>query len=423
MVTNMSLRSAAEAARASLPALAASPAPARNLVLTTLASLIEKNSEKLLELNRRDLENGQKAGLSAPLLDRLELNPARVAGLRAGLLEVAGLPDPLGPIEDFRTLESGLSVGRMRVPLGVIAFICEARPGAVAEAAAMAIKSGNAILAKPGKEARLTSEYVGELIQEALGAASLPAAAAAVLASAGREGVLELLKMDDAIDLVIPRGGEGLIRFVAENSRIPVLRHFKGVCHLYVDEGADLDMAVRLIINSKANRPGTCNALECLLVDGREAPGLFPLLAPEIVKSKIKIRADEAAFQHLDGKIGGLLERAGESDWGREFLDLILAVKVVDGLGGALEHIRLYGSRHTEAIVTRDLDRAQEFLRRADAGCVLVNASTRLNDGGCLGLGAEIGISTTKIQAYGPMGLLELTARKFVAAGSGQLRV
>ncbi|MDR2339797.1 MAG: glutamate-5-semialdehyde dehydrogenase [Deltaproteobacteria bacterium] len=417
----MSLRPLAIKAQESLPSLAASGGAARDGLLLRLADLLDLRAGEVLDANRRDMENGRAAGLPAPLLDRLELSPGRVADLAKGIREVAQLPDPLGAVEDFRELASGLKVGRMRVPLGLIAFICEARPGAVAEAAAMALKSGNALLVKPGKEAKESAAVIGSLIGEALTASGLPAGAVAVLAGTGREGVLELLRMDDLIDLVIPRGGEGLIRYVAENSRIPVLKHFKGVCHLYVDKGADLGMATELAVNGKANRPGTCNALECLLVHQDEAEGLFRLLVPRLVEKKVRVRAHEDSLPKLSG-MGDLLEKAVPSDWGKEFLDLVLALKCVASMDEALEHIRLYGSRHTESIATSDLGRATEFLKRADAGCVLVNASTRLNDGGCLGLGAEIGISTTKLQAYGPMGLLELTSRKFVALGNGQLR-
>jgi glutamate-5-semialdehyde dehydrogenase len=418
----MDIRETALKAKDSLAALAASSGRARNQALLSLASLIERNAGEILSRNQEDMDEGARSGLPGPMLDRLQLTPERVKGLSSGILDVARLPDPLGAIEDHKVLESGLKVGRMRIPLGVIAFICEARPGAVADAFAMAVKSGNALLVKPGKEAARTSGFIGGLISRALKEAGLPEGAVSVLSSAGHDGVLELLKMDDLVDLVIPRGGEGLIRFVAENSRMPVLKHFKGVCHLYVDQGCDLDMAVRLTINGKADRPGTCNALECLLVHRGEAGGLFPLLIPELQKNGIKVRAHESAWPFLDGRLPGLLEKAGEDDWGREYLDLILAVKVVDGMDGALSHIRLYGSQHTEVIVTRDLERGQSFLKNVDAGCVLINASTRLNDGGCLGLGAEIGISTSKLQAYGPMGLLELTTRKFVVVGSGQLR-
>ncbi|MDR2406242.1 MAG: glutamate-5-semialdehyde dehydrogenase [Deltaproteobacteria bacterium] len=418
----MTLTNLAQRAKDSLPTLFSSSSNTRNLALTTLARLLIERMDELISANQEDVEKARGSGFPEPLIDRLELNQTRVAGLAKGIQEVAALPDPLGAVEDLKVVESGLRVGRMRVPLGLIAFICEARPGAVAEAAAMALKSGNGLLVKPGKEAKNSSKCIGSLIGEALSQAQLSGDLVAVLSGTGREDLVELLKLSDYVDLVIPRGGEGLIRFVAENSRIPVLKHFKGVCHLYVDKGADLDMAVSLIINGKANRPGTCNALECLLVNQDEATQLFPRLIPLFKDNGIKIRAHESAYSHLEGHLGSLLQKADDSDWGKEYLDLTLSVKLVTNMEEALEHIRLYGSQHTEVIVTRDLIRAEEFVKKADAGCVMVNASTRLNDGGCLGLGAEIGISTSKLQAYGPMGLQELTTRKFVVLGQGQIR-
>jgi glutamate-5-semialdehyde dehydrogenase len=418
----MSLETLAQRAQAALPALSASSGMSRNRILLTLSQLILDNMDGLKKANQDDMDRARKAGLPAPLLDRLELTEPRIEGLAQGIRDVAALPDPLGAVEDSKVLPSGLRVGRMRVPLGLIAFICEARPGAVAEAAAMALKSGNALMVKPGKEATNSSKFIGDLIEKALSDAQLPPDLVAVLSGTGREEILELLKLSDLVDLVIPRGGEGLIRFVSDNSRIPVLKHFKGVCHLYVDKGADLDMAASLIINGKANRPGTCNALECLLVNSCEADALFPKLIPLFIDNEVLIRAHISAYPFLEGRLGHLLEKSTDDDWGKEYLSLTLAVKVVENLEEALTHIHLYGSRHTEVIVTRDLIRADEFVRKVDAGCVLVNASTRLNDGGCLGLGAEIGISTSKLQAYGPMGLLELTTRKFVVTGSGQIR-
>jgi glutamate-5-semialdehyde dehydrogenase len=417
----MNLRETAEKAKGALPALAASPGAVRDALLSALAGLLEERSGGILEANREDMAKARAAGLPGPMLDRLELTPPRVRGLAQGIREVASLPDPLGGVEDFKELPSGLRVGRMRVPLGLIAFICEARPGAVAEAAAMALKSGNALLVKPGKESYGSSAAIGALIGEALSGAGLPLGAVAVLSGLPREGILEIVGMDDLVDLVIPRGGEGLVRFVAENSRVPVLKHFKGVCHLYVDKGADPKMAASLAIDGKTNRPGTCNALECLLVHQDEAEGFFKELVPGLVGHKVAVRACPRSKPHLSG-LGALLGDASEGDWGREFLGLTLAVRTVPGMGEALAHIARHGSNHTEAIATNDLSRAREFLRKADAGCVLVNASTRLNDGGCLGLGAEMGISTSKLQAYGPMGLLELTSRKFVVLGTGQLR-
>jgi glutamate-5-semialdehyde dehydrogenase len=330
-------------AQAALPALAASGAKERNRFLTYLAGLIIDNGEALIHANGVDMEAAEAKGLSGPLLDRLSLTAQGVRGLARGILDVAALPDPLGRIEEHSVLENGLGVGRMRVPLGLIAFICEARPGAVAEAAAMAVKSGNALVARPGSEAKESATMIGGFIREALKWSGLPEDAVAVLAGSGREAVMELVSLEGIVDLAIPRGGEGLIRHVTENSLVPVLRHYKGVCHLYVDLGSDLEMATNLIINGKASRPGTCNALECLLVHQDEAEGLFRLLVPEMLEKGITVRAHQNALPLLKKRMGAKAEKADPSDWGREYLDLIMAVKLVSGLDEALEHIRLYG--------------------------------------------------------------------------------
>jgi glutamate-5-semialdehyde dehydrogenase len=400
-----------------LPALGASSGQIRNQVLLSLATLLENAEEELLAANEADLKEARANKLSEALIDRLALSPNRVSQLVAGLRETAALPDPLGAIEDYKTLPSGLMVGRMRVPLGLIVFVCEARPGAVAEAAAMALKSGNAIIVKPGKEVTHTAKALAPLLTEALKAAGLPGQAAVILPDLSHEGLKELISLNQYVDLIIPRGGENLIRFVDENAKAPVLRHFKGVCHLYVDEGADRKMALDLTVNAKVSRPGTCNALECLLVHQKEAPKFLPQVGSALIAQGVKIVSSPEALPYLPGAT-----KAKADDYGREFLSLKMAVKVVANLTEALDHIRQYGSHHTEAICTKDQKRALTFLKNVDAGCVLVNASTRLNDGGCLGLGAEIGISTTKLHAYGPMGLKELTTAKFVVMGDGHLR-
>ncbi|MDR2352649.1 MAG: glutamate-5-semialdehyde dehydrogenase [Deltaproteobacteria bacterium] len=415
----MTLRPLILKAREAKVKLSASSGETRNTVLLSLASEIEAGESLLLEANVKDQIKAQKEGLGPALIDRLTLTSQRIKALAKGIRETAFLPDPLGAIEDYRTLPSGLTVGRARVPLGLILFICEARPGAVAEAASMALKSGNCIVIKPGKEAKESSKVLGDFILKSLG--GLPSESATILWDTPREGILELLQQHDLIDLVIPRGGEGLIRYVSENSRIPVLKHFKGVCHLYVDETADLKMAVDITLNAKANRPGTCNALECLLVHETIANEFFEALIPQLLKHKIQVRAHQNVMSFFQG-MEDWVRLAEPSDFGQEFLDLILALKVVGSIDEALSHIQQYGSNHTESIVTNDRSSANRFLKEVDAGCVMVNASTRLNDGGCLGLGAEIGISTSKLQAYGPMGLLELTTRKFVVLGEGHLR-
>jgi glutamate-5-semialdehyde dehydrogenase len=308
-------------------------------------------------------------------------------------------------------------VRRLRIPLGLIAFICEARPGAPVEAGALAIKSGNGLLIKAGKEMAGVSALLAEIFAAALTAAGLDGAAVTMLPPVTHGDLRELLTLAETIDLVIPRGGEELIRFVSENSRIPVLKHFKGVCHLYVDEGADLGMAEELAINGKTNRPSTCNSLEALLVHQNEAAAFLPPLGRRLGLLGVRLKADPAAAAFLPSA-----EPAGPEDWGREFLNLTLAVKVVPDYAAALDHIVHHGSNHTEVIATRDPGRAEHFLRAVEAGCVMVNASPRLNDGGCLGLGAEIGISTTRLQAYGPMGLRELTTTRFIVTGQGHLR-
>ncbi|MDR1166901.1 MAG: glutamate-5-semialdehyde dehydrogenase [Deltaproteobacteria bacterium] len=408
-------------AQKALAPLAASSGPSRDLFLWELAGLLEKESRALLEANLADVANAEAQGLSPALVDRLALNPQRIDELGQGLIGVSRLEDPLGAIEDMKRRPDGLMVGRARVPLGLILFICEARPGAALEAAGVALKSGNGIIVKPGKEAKESSRVIGQIISRALDLAALPPEAATVLADLGRGELKELLALEGQIDLVIPRGGEGLIRFVAENSRVPVLKHYRGVCHLYVDERADLDMAVKLIVNSKADRPGTCNALECLLAHRAVAPALFALLAEEFPRRGVRVKAGPKAYPLIKDSLEGT-EEAAADDFGREFLSLTLAAEIVEDLDEALAFIRAHGSRHTEAIVTADQAAAARFLREVDAGCVLANASTRLNDGACLGLGAEIGISTDKLHAYGPMGLKELTTRKFIVIGEGHLR-
>jgi len=334
-----------------------------------------------------------------------------------GLKEVAALPDPVGEVTKMWRRPNGLLVGRVRIPLGVIGIIYESRPNVTVDAAALCLKSGNAVILKGGKEAIHSNLALARVMQEALTAANLPRGAIQVIPSVAREATLELLKQDELVDLIIPRGGEGLIRFVAENSRIPVLKHYKGVCHIFVDEDADLDLAEEVCFNAKVQRPGVCNAMETMLVHQAVAPTFLPRMHARFREAGVELRGCPLT-RELDPQV----KPAAEDDWGYEFLDLILAVKIVPDMDAALEHIARYGSNHTEAIITRDLDRAQRFLREVDSSLVLVNASTRFNDGGELGLGAEIGISTSKLHAFGPMGLEELTTTKFIAYGTGQIR-
>jgi glutamate-5-semialdehyde dehydrogenase len=337
--------------------------------------------------------------------------------MAAGIEEVAALPDPVGEVERMARRPNGLWVGRMRIPLGVIGIIYESRPNVTADAAALCVKSGNAVVLRGGSEAIHSNAAIVAVLREALSFAGLPADAVSFVDRTDRAAIDEMLKAEESIDLIIPRGGEGLIRSVAEKSRIPVIKHYKGVCHIYVDENADLAQAIPVCINAKVQRPGVCNAMEALLVHEAAAPAFLPAAAAELAKHGVEIRGCPRTCALVP-----FAKPAREDDWGTEFLDLVLAVRVVPSMEAAMEHIRRHGSLHTEAILTRDHGRAMRFLREVDSSLVLVNASTRFNDGFQLGLGAEIGISTTKIHAFGPMGLAELTTTKFIAFGDGQTR-
>jgi len=407
----------AQAARAAGRVVAAAPTAPKDAALEAMAARLDASVEPLLEANARDLEAGRDKGLSEALLDRLRLTPERVAGMSAALRELVQLPDPVGEIGELRARPNGLQVGRMRIPLGVILMIYEARPNVTAEAAGLCLKSGNAILLRGGSEAFHANAAIASLWREALAAAGLPPGTIQLVPTTERAAVDELLGLEEWIDLVIPRGGEGLIRAVAEKSRIPVIKHYKGVCHLYTDEGCDLEMAVELTVNGKVQRPSVCNSLETLLVHESVAQDFLPRAVTALRACGVEVRGCKRTRALVSDVVP-----AGEDDWREEYLDLVLAVRVVPDMDAAIEHITRYGSLHTETIVTESHTRAQEFLRRVNSSCVLVNASTRFNDGGQLGLGAEIGISTTKLHAFGPMGLRELTTQKFVVLGQGQTR-
>lgn len=387
----------------------------KNRVLAHIATGVLDQAHAILEANAADVADGKAKGLSRAMLDRLTLDDKRLAGIADAVRQVERLPDPVGEVTGMWRRPNGLLVGRVRIPLGVIAVVYEARPNVTIDAAVLCLKSGNACILRGGSEAQRSNLALAHVVQQALEREGLPAAAAQVVPIPDRQAVLELLKLESYIDLAIPRGGEGLIRFVAENARVPVIKHYKGVCHLYVDASADLEMAVEIAVNGKVQRPGVCNALETLLVHREVAPNFLPRLAQAM--PQVELRGDASV-----GRILPQAKPATEDDWYAEYLDLILAVRIVDSLDEALRHIAKYGSQHTEAIVTRDYANSQRFLREVDSSCVLVNASTRFNDGGELGLGAEIGISTTKMHAFGPMGLAELTAQKFIVYGSGQIR-
>ncbi len=407
----------AQAARQASRSLAASSTGRRNGVLLRMAALLHERRGHIAAANQRDLEAGRAKGLAPAMLDRLALSDKVMAAMESGLQEAAALPDPVGRIESMQRRPSGIQVGRMRVPLGVIAMIYESRPNVTVDAAALCLKAGNSVILRGGSEAIHSNLALAEVLREALADSSLPADAVQVLPMTDRAAVDVLLTQEESIDLVIPRGGEGLIRSVAEKSRIPVLKHYKGVCHVFVDADADPDMAIRIIMNAKTQRPGVCNALEGLLVHRDLAPRFLPLATAALTGAGVELRGCPASCA-LDAAI----RPATEQDWGCEFLALILAVRVVADLDEAMAYIARYGSQHTETIVTGNYAHAQRFLREVDASAVMVNASTRFNDGGQFGLGAEIGISTTKLHAYGPMGLEELTTRKFIVYGDGQVR-
>ncbi len=404
---------AKEAAR-KLPSLSTET---KNRVLRLVAERLRAEKAYLQEENEKDLVAAREKGLSAALIDRLTLSDKVIEGMAVGLEEVAALPDPVGEVVKMWRRPNGLWVGRMRIPLGVIAMIYESRPNVTIDAAGLCFKSGNAVILRGGSEAINSNLALARIFQQALKEAEAPEGAVQVVPTTDRAAVNEMLKLEDYIDLIIPRGGEGLIRFVTENSRIPVLKHYKGVCHVYVDRFADLEMAQRICFNAKVQRPGVCNAMETMLVHEAVANEFLPSMCEEFRSAGVEIRGCAKTRE-----IVPWAKEATEEDWDAEYLDLILAVRVVKDMDEALDHIARYGSNHTETIVTKDYQRALRFMREVDASVVITNASTRFNDGGQLGLGAEIGISTTKLHAYGPMALEELTTTKFIVFGEGQIR-
>ena len=404
-------------AKAAARTLASLDTEAKNKALAAMGEGILAHRDELRAENEKDLIAARQAGLTSAMIDRLTLSDKVMDSMVNGLKDVIALPDPVGRIMSMEMRPSGIQVGRVRIPLGVIGFIYESRPNVTVDAAALCLKAGNAVILKGGSEAINSNLALARVIKEALESAGAPADAVQVAPTTDRAAAAVLISLDEYLDLVIPRGGEGLIRFVAENSRVPVLKHYKGVCHVYVDESADHDMAVNIIVNSKVQRPGVCNSAETMLVHKAEAESFLPKAAAALEAEGVELRCCEESLKFLPGR-----KAAVEDDWPAEFLDLILAVKVVPDMDAALDHIARYSSSHTEAIVTSNYTRAHRFLNEADSSLVLVNASTRFNDGGQLGLGAEIGISTSKLHAFGPMGLDELTTTKFIAYGSGQIR-
>ncbi|MBU0729967.1 MAG: glutamate-5-semialdehyde dehydrogenase [Proteobacteria bacterium] len=411
------IESMADKAKNASRNLAALSTEVKNRVLVRMAEALTEQQDFIRQENEKDLIAGREKGLSAAMLDRLELSDKVMDSMRAGLLEVAALPDPVGEIDEMARRPNGMMVGRMRIPLGVIGMIYESRPNVTVDAAALCLKSGNAVILRGGSEAIHSNLALSKVLQDVLAKENIDSAVIQVIPVIERQAVNILLTLDEKIDLIIPRGGEGLIRFVAENSRIPVLKHYKGVCHIFVDKDADMQMATNIVMNAKVQRPGVCNSLEALLVHEEIAERFLPHVAAQLTAAGVELRGCPKTCQLLpDAK------PAKQEDWGMEFLDLILAVKVVPDMDAAMDHIARYGSQHTESIITANYANAQRFLKEVDASAVMVNASTRFSDGGQFGLGAEIGISTTKLHAYGPMGLKELTTRKFIVYGDGQIR-
>jgi glutamate-5-semialdehyde dehydrogenase len=389
----------------------------KNAALHAIADGLEKQADFIQSQNKKDLRRAEEMGLSGAMIDRLTVTAATIDAMVTGLKEVAHLDDPVGTMGPTWVRPNGLQVARMRIPLGVIGIIYESRPNVTVDAAGLCLKAGNAVILRGGSEAFYSNQALAATIQRALENAGLPDKAVQVVPVREREAVYALLNQEAYIDLIIPRGGESLIRSVVENSKIPVLKHYKGVCHIYVDEDADLEMAQNICLNAKVQRPGVCNAMETMLVHRSVAAEFLPIMAERFDQAGVELRGCAETRRILPDA-----HKAQTSDWPTEYLDLILAVKIVDDMDEALAHIAAYSSNHSEAIVTRDYERAQRFVREADSSVVLVNASTRFNDGGQLGLGAEIGISTSKLHAFGPMGVEELTTSKFVVHGNGQVR-
>ena len=390
---------------------------AKDQALLAMAAAIDGEVQRLLDANRRDLDAARAKGLAAAMVDRLALDRKSAAAMAEGLRQIAQLPDPVGEISELKYRPSGIQVGRMRVPLGVIGVIYEARPNVTADAAGLCLKAGNAAILRGGSEAIHSNRAIAACVQEGLRAAALPEAAVQVIETTDRAAVGELITMREYVDLIVPRGGKSLIERVSAESRIPVLKHLDGVCHVYVDDRADLEQAIRIADNAKTQRLGTCNTMETLLVHRDIAAAILPRLCRIYLEKGVELRGDARARALVPQ-----MKEASEEDWYTEYLAAILAVRVVDGLDQAIEHIAVYGSQHTDAIVTEDYSRARRFLREVDSSSVMVNASTRLADGFEYGLGAEIGISTDKLHARGPVGLEGLTSQKFIVLGDGHIR-
>lgn len=389
----------------------------RGALLQAMAAALESHAGQILAANARDLAAARDKGIGSAMLDRLMLDPSRLFAMAEAVREVAALPDPVGQVTRDDVRPNGIRVQKVRVPLGVIAMIYEARPNVTAEAAALCLKAGNGVILRGGSEAIHSNTAIAVALGSALATHGVPEAAVTVLTDLRREAMLELLQLHELIDLAIPRGGEGLIRFVAEHARVPVIKHYKGVCHLFVDASADIDQAVDLLVDGKCSRPSACNSLETLLVHRDIAEAFLPRAGEALAARGVKLRADALSQPLLPGSTS-----ASDEDYAAEFLDMIIAVKVVDEVEAAIAHIRRYTSDHTEVIATQDAANAERFIHALQSAVVMVNASSRFSDGGQLGLGSEIGISTTRLHAYGPMGLEALTVERFVVRGEGQVR-
>lgn len=389
----------------------------KNQVLQRMADAIRAAQDEIIAVNEQDMQAGREKGLSEAMLDRLQLDPARVEGMASAIEEIIALADPVGERKPFETRPNGIQVDKMRIPLGVICMIYEARPNVTADAGALCFKSGNAVILRCGREAIETSKAIAKALHKALRDSDLPEDVITVVPSPDRELMNDLLKQDKYIDLVIPRGGEGLIHFVSDNSKIPVIQHYKGVCHLYVDKDADLDKALSILLNGKTQRTGVCNALECLVVHEQIADTFLPKAAAALAEKNVIIHADKASAKYFENA-----DVIADDAYGEEYLALEIAVRTVADFDAALDHIHAFGSGHTEVIITENQAAEDRFIREVDSAVTMANTSSRFSDGGQLGLGAEIGISTSKLHAYGPMGLQALTTEKFVVTGNGQIR-
>jgi glutamate-5-semialdehyde dehydrogenase len=407
-----------ERARAASRLMARADTASKNKALAAMADAIDASRAALAEANVQDMQNGREKGLDAAMLDRLELTPARIDGMIEGLRQVAALPDPIGGIRDMNYRPSGIQVGKMRVPLGVIGIIYESRPNVTCEAASLCLKSGNATILRGGSEAIHSNQAIAACIRQGLEAAGLPQEAVQVVETTDREAVGRLIAMPEYVDVIVPRGGKGLIERISTDARVPVIKHLDGICHVYIDAEADKSKALNIAINAKTHRYGTCNTMETLLVNAAVASEILPELAEHYNQLGVELRGCEQTLAILPG-----ISAANDADWDTEYLAPVLAVKVVADMAEAIEHINRHGSHHTDAIITENYTKARAFLREVDSSSVMVNASTRFADGFEYGLGAEIGISTDKIHARGPVGLEGLTSEKYVVLGDGQVRI